>query len=148
MEQQQDQRHHMVLRTTTTALLWLVHDADFQPVEMCLSLLVLLWVMLLFFAPNLFAVSHTYDVLAVLASQQMWGLVAALIVCWHSFAVTLWRHTRWTRSTALLAIFAWNVFFGLMFAAAGVPSYGAGSHFVFAGLAAWSLWRYLGRAHA
>lgn len=148
MEQQQEQRHHMVLRYVTAGLLWLTNEADYQPVEFFLNILVLLWAGLLLFAPGLFHISHTYDVMAVVAPQSVWGAAAALLVCWHSFTVTLLRGHAWTRALALLLIAAWNIFFGLMFAATGIPSYGAGSHFVFAGLAAWALWRYAGRSHA
>jgi hypothetical protein len=123
MEQQQEQRHHTLLRMVTSGLLWLSKEADYQPVETALNLLVLWWTVLFFLSRDLFAISRVYDVMAVLAQQPIWGMVAALIVCWHCF-------------------------FGLVFAATGIASFGAGSHFIFAGLAAWALWRYAGRPHA
>jgi hypothetical protein len=147
MNQQQEQRHHTLLRMVTSGLLWLSKEADYQPVETALNLLVLWWTVLFFLSRDLFAISRVYDVMAVLAPQPIWGMVAALIVCWHSFSVTILRPYRWTRSVALLSIFAWNCFFGLVFAATGIASFGAGSHFIFAGLAAWALWRYAGRSH-
>lgn len=152
MEQEQDQRHHLLLRLATDALYWLVRIADFQPLECGLGILMAVWAIVLLWPGDLFAVSpRVYVIMAARGTDTSWGLWATGVVLCHVAGaigtIVFPCSGRWAlaRMAGVLLTGGWFVYLGCMFAGAGIVSFGAFSHFILAGLSAWTLWRYVAR---